>query len=48
MKNQKVILNGESLKIEDVLASCRKNVEVITPPEIIKKVQNNWNAVAQC
>lgn len=44
---KKVILDGENLKIEDVIAVCRDNVPVVVPKENIKKIEDNWNAIAQ-
>lgn len=49
MKNQKnsVLLNGESLTIEDVAAVARNDASVNVPREIIARIAANWDAIAQ-
>lgn len=44
---KKIILNGDSLKIEDVIAVCSDNIQVMVPDEVIKKINDNWNAIAE-
>ena len=46
-KTKEVRLTGENLTIEDVISVCRNNTKVISPPEVIKKVDNNWRAIAE-
>lgn len=46
-KINKVVLTGNDLKIEQVIAVCRDNAKVIIPQEVIKRVENNWKAIAQ-
>lgn len=44
---KKIILAGENLKIEEVIAACRENVPVEVPEETIKKIRDNWDAITQ-
>ncbi len=44
---KKFILTGENLKIEDVIAICRNNAGIVIPQKVIKKIQNNWEVIAQ-
>ncbi|MBU1326751.1 histidine ammonia-lyase [Patescibacteria group bacterium] len=46
MKNQ-IVLSGEGLIIEDVIAVARKNVKVVVPKIVIDRIQANWDAIAQ-
>lgn len=46
MKKQ-ILLDGENLSIEDVVAVCRGNSPVVVPDRVIKRIQDNWNAIAQ-
>lgn len=46
MKKQ-IILDGENLSIEDVVTICRDNVPVVVPDRVIKRIEDNWNAIAQ-
>jgi histidine ammonia-lyase len=45
MKN--VILDGDNLKIENVISVCRNNATVLVPNDIIRKVSDNWDAIAE-
>lgn len=47
MSKQKVILEGENLSIEDIIAVCRDNAQIIIPQKVIKKVKDNWEAIAK-
>lgn len=42
-----VVLDGENLKIEDVISASRNNAPVIIPKENLKKIADNWTAIAQ-
>jgi len=46
MKNQ-IVLSGEGLTIEDVVAVARNNAEIVVPKKVIDRIQANWNAIAQ-
>lgn len=47
MSKQKVILTGNNLTIEDVIAVARNNAEVVIPEKVKQQVQANWDAIAQ-
>lgn len=42
-----VMLTGESLTIEDVVAVARNNAKVVVPKTVIDQIQANWDAIAQ-
>lgn len=42
-----VVLQGENLTIEDVVAVARYQATVIVPKKITSQIQENWNAIAQ-
>ena len=44
---KKFILTGENLKIEDVIAICRNSAGIVVPKNVIKKIRDNWKAIAQ-
>ena len=46
MKNQ-IALSGDGLTVEDVVAVARNNVKVVIPDAVIKRIQDNWDAIAQ-
>ncbi len=46
MKKQ-IILTGDKLSIEDVVAVARYNAEVIIPNKTIQRVKANWDAIAE-
>lgn len=46
MKNQ-IVLTGNKLTIEDVVAVARNGAKVIVPPYAIKRIRDNWDAIAQ-
>lgn len=46
-KINKVILTGESLTIEQVIAVSRNNAKVVIPDFVIKRIQTNWDAIAK-
>ena len=46
MTNQKIILNGETLTIENTVAIGRNDSIVNIPNSVIKKVKDNWGAIA--
>ena len=43
----KVVLTGETLTIEEVIAVCRNNDRVVVPDFVIKRIQENWDAIAE-
>ena len=47
MPNNQIILTGKDLTIEDVVAVSRNNTKVIVPQKVIKKIKDNWDAIAQ-
>ena len=46
-KKNKVVLTGETLTIEEVIAVCRNNDRVVVPDFVIKRIQENWDAIAE-
>lgn len=46
MKNQ-VVVSGDGLSIEDVVAVARNNARIIVPKKVIDQIQANWDAIAQ-
>lgn len=44
---KKIILTGEDLTAKDVIAVCRNNIKVIVPPKVVKRVKDNWEAIAE-
>ncbi|OGG28904.1 histidine ammonia-lyase [Candidatus Gottesmanbacteria bacterium RIFCSPLOWO2_01_FULL_49_10] len=48
MRNQQnsVLLDGDSLTIEDIVAVARGDVSVDVPREVIKRIASNWDAIA--
>lgn len=46
MKKQ-VVLSGNGLTIEDVVAVARERARVIIPTVVIARIQANWDAIAQ-
>jgi len=47
MSKKQIILTSKNLTIEDVIAISRNNAKVIIPKKVIKKVQDNWNTIAE-
>lgn len=45
MKNS-ITLTGDGLTIENVVAVARDRVQVVVPQSTIKRIQDNWNAIA--
>lgn len=46
MKKQ-IALTGDTLCIEDVIAIARTGVKISVQQSVIKRIQDNWNAIAQ-
>lgn len=46
MKKQ-ISLTGDTLEIEDVVAIARDGVKITVSPAVIKRIQDNWDAIAQ-
>lgn len=46
MKKQ-IMLTGENLTIEDVVAVARNNARVAVPKNVIQRVDDNWDVIAQ-
>lgn len=46
-KINKIVLTGDALTVEKVVAISRDNAKVIIPDFVIKKVQVNWDAIAK-
>jgi len=40
-------LTGDNLTIEDVIAVCRNNLKVVVPDFVLRRVSDNWEAIAQ-
>jgi len=47
MKKEKIILTGKNLAIEDVVSIAKNNAEVVIPKKVMKKVQDNWDTIAE-
>lgn len=47
MPKKQVILTGENLTIEDVIAVGRDNAKIVIPPKVIKRIKDNWDAIAE-
>ena len=47
MSKKQIILTGKNLTIEDVIDVSRDNAKVIIPLTTLKKVKDNWNAIAE-
>lgn len=45
--NNQIVLSGDGLTIEDVVAVARNRAPVIVPDVVIKRIQANWDAIAQ-
>lgn len=43
----KIILTGENLRVEDIVAVARGNARVVVPDAVLKRVSDNWEAIAQ-
>ncbi len=46
-KIKEIKLTGETLTIEEVIAVCQNNAKVTTSPSVIKRINDNWNAIAE-
>ncbi len=46
MKKQ-ITISGDGLTIEDVVEVARKRARVVIPNTVIKRIQENWDAIAQ-
>ncbi len=46
-KIDKVFLTGNDLTVEQVVAVSRDNAKVVVPLEVIKKIKDNWDAIAE-
>lgn len=44
---KEIVLTGNSLTIEQVVAVCRYDAKVIVPKEVYARIQENWDAIAQ-
>lgn len=45
MKKQ-VVFTGDRLTIEDVVSVARNQAKVLVPPQVVKRVADNWKAIA--
>jgi len=45
--NKSIDLTGENLTIENVVAVARNRAKVVVPTSITRRIQDNWNAIAE-